>query len=163
MRVILDKDKLAESGIDFLGVANNIRANNQEYSSGSFNNGDEEFIVKTGSFLKTEADLLNLIVGVHRGSPIYLKQVGKVIDGPELPSSYVSFGYAQASGEKREQYYSEYPAVTLSVSKRKGADAMKISEKIMAKVERVKETILPDDVHVEVSRNYGENCIPKSI
>ena len=161
MRVILDKDKMAESGIGFLGIANNIKANNQEYSSGSFNYNDEEFTVKSGAFLETTDDLLNLIVGVYKGRPIYLKQVAEVIDGPELPKSYVSFGYAKAAGKKKENYYSEYPAVTISVAKRKGADAMKISEKILEKIDVLKETLIPDDVHIATTRNYGETASEK--
>jgi len=161
MRVILDKDKLAESGIDFMGVAQNIQANNMEYSSGSFNNRDEEFIVRSGTFLETEEDLLNLIVGVNQGRPVYLKQVGSVVDGPQNPKSYVSFGYAKASGEKMQEHFSEYPAVTISVSKRKGADAMKISEKIIDRIESLEETLIPGDVEVEITRNYGETASHK--
>lgn len=161
MRVIVDKDKLAESGLDFLGVAKFISANNQEYSSGKFNSNDEEFTVKSGTFIETEDDLLNLIVGVSNGRPIYLKQVAEVKDGPELPKSYVSFGYAKSAGEKWNSHFSEYPAVTISIAKRKGADAMKISETIMQKVEVLKETLIPNDVHVEITRNYGETASHK--
>jgi multidrug efflux pump subunit AcrB len=56
---------------------------------------------------------------------------------------------------------SEYPAVTISVGKVKGADAMKISEKILKKVEHLKTTIIPNDVHVEITRNYGETAADK--
>lgn len=161
MRVIVDKDKLAESGLDFLGIAKFISANNQEYSAGKFNSNDEEFTVKSGTFIESEEDLLNLIVGVSNGHPIYLKQVAEVKDGPELPKSYVSFGYAKSAGEKWKNNFSEYPAVTISVAKRKGADAMKISETIMQKVEVLKETLIPDDVHVEITRNYGETASHK--
>lgn len=161
MRVVIDKEKLAESGLEFLGVANYISANNQEYSSGKFNSNDEEFTVKSGTFIETEEDLLNLIVGTYKGRPIYLKQVAKVIDGPEIPKSYVSFGYAKSAGEKRAQYFSEYPAITISIAKRKGADAMKISDLIMDKVDVLEETLIPNDVHVEVTRNYGETASHK--
>ncbi len=161
MRVVLDKDKMAESGIDILGVAKNITANNQEYSSGNFNYNDEEFTVKSGTFLKTPDDLLNLIVGVYKGRPIYLKQVAEVVDGPEIPKTYVSFGYAKASGEKMEKHFSEYPAVTISVAKRKGADAMKIAEKIIKKTDILKENLIPNDVNIEITRNYGETASHK--
>lgn len=161
MRVTLDKDKLAESGIDFMTVAGNIQANNKEYSSGTFSNRDESFVVKTGSFIETSDDLRNLIIGVNRGRPVYLKQVGSVEDGPENPKSYVSFGYAKASGDKMEEFYSEYPAVTIAISKRQGADAMKISEKILERVEGLREQIIPNEVHLEVTRNYGETASHK--
>ena len=60
-----------------------------------------------------------------------------------------------------ETYTSEYPAVTISIGKRKGADAMKISEKILGKVEHLKQNLIPDDVHMTVTRNYGETASHK--
>ncbi|MCB5984830.1 efflux RND transporter permease subunit, partial [Flavobacterium psychrophilum] len=92
--------------------------------------------------------------------PVYLKQVASIQDGPATPSSYVSFGYGKAN-EKFETSKSEYPAVTISIGKVKGADAMKISEKILERVEQLKKTIITDDVHVEVTRNYGETASDK--
>ncbi|HHC79733.1 MAG TPA: efflux RND transporter permease subunit, partial [Flavobacteriia bacterium] len=56
---------------------------------------------------------------------------------------------------------SEYPAVTVSVAKVKGADAMKIAEKIITKIGRLKQHLIPDDVHVEITRNYGETASHK--
>ncbi len=161
MRVILDKEKMAESGIDFLGISQNIQANNQEYSSGSFNHNDEAFSVKSGTFLSSSEDLENLIVGVYKNRPVYLKQVASVTDGPELPKSYVSFGYARAAGSKKEQFYSEYPAVTLSIAKRKGSDAMKIAQRVLDKIEILKENVIPNNVFIEVTRNYGETASHK--
>jgi multidrug efflux pump subunit AcrB len=63
--------------------------------------------------------------------------------------------------ENGKKFKSEYPAVTLSVSKVKGADAMKISEQILDKVNELKKTLIPNDVHVEVTRNYGETASHK--
>lgn len=160
LRVILDKDKLSASGLDFLSVSEMIKANNQQLSAGKFNNNDTEFIVNTGKFLETVEDVENLVVGVQQNQPIYLKQIANIVDGPELPNNYVSFGYGQAS-EEAATYKSEYPAVTISVAKRKGADAKTISDIIIDKVEHLKKTLIPEDVHVEVTRNYGETASQK--
>ncbi|WP_318343415.1 efflux RND transporter permease subunit [Flagellimonas baculiformis] len=160
LRIVVDKDKMAESGIDLLAVAQMIKANNQQMDSGSFLNNDTEFHIATGKFLETKEDLENLIVGTKQGQPIYLKQVATVLDGPELPKNYVSLGFGAAS-EKSLEYQSEYPAVTLSIAKRKGADAMKIADVVLEKVEHLKKNLIPDDVHVEVTRNYGETASQK--
>ncbi|EAR01816.1 efflux RND transporter permease subunit [Maribacter sp. HTCC2170] len=160
LRVVLDKEKMAESGLDFLSVAQMIKANNQQLSGGSFDRNDTEFMVTTGEFLKSVDDVENLVVGVQQNRPIYLKQIASVQDGPELPKNYVSLGFGQAS-EKAADFKSEYPAVTISVAKRKGADAMKISDIILDKVEHLKKNLIPDDVHVEVTRNYGETASHK--
>ena len=160
LRVVLDKDKMAESGLDFLSISEMIKANNQQLSSGSFNKNDSEFIVNTGEFLKTVEDVENLVVGVQKDQPIYLHQIATVLDGPETSKDYVSLGFGNAS-EKATEFNGEYPAVTISVAKRKGADAMKISSIILDKVEHLKQSLIPDDVHVEVTRNYGETASQK--
>ena len=160
LRVILDKDKMAASGVDFLSVAKMIKTNNQQLSAGSFDKNDSEFLVTTGKFLKTAQDVENLVVGVQQNQPIYLKQIAAVVDGPELPREYVALGFGAAS-PKKETFRGEYPAVTISVAKRKGADAMKVSEIIINKIAHLKTTLLPDDVHVEVTRNYGETASQK--
>lgn len=160
LRIVLDKDKMAESGLDFLSISQMIKANNQQLSAGSFNKNDNEFLVNTGEFLKTVEDVERLVVGVQNNQPIYLHQIATVIDGPELSKDYVSLGFGQAS-DKKSTYQGEYPAVTISVAKRKGADAMKISSVILDKVEHLKQNLIPDDVHVEVTRNYGETASQK--
>src|SRR6056297_1962438 len=160
LRVVVDKDKMAESGIDMLAVAQMIKVNNQQMDSGNFLSNDTEFHISTGNFLETKEDLENLIVGTKQGQPIYLKQISKVLDGPELPKNYVSLGFGAAS-EKAETYKSEYPAVTISIAKRKGADAMKIADVVLEKVDHLKTTLIPDEVKVEVTRNYGQTASQK--
>ena len=160
LRVVLDKDKMAESGVDALGIIEMIKANNYSSQSGSFVSGDEEFLVTTGEFLSSAEDVGNLVVGVNENMPVYLNQIARVEDGPEVPASYVSFGYGMSQAIYGEAP-SNYPAVTISVAKVKGADAMKISEKILDKVSGLKRTLIPDEMHVEVSRNYGETASHK--
>lgn len=160
VRVVLDKDKLAASGLDFLSVTEMLKVSNQQLSAGSYDKNDTEFLVTTGKFLQSAEDVKNLVVGVQQNQPIYLKQVAKILDGPEIPKNYVSFGYGQASSNA-STYQSEYPAVTISVAKRKGADAMQIADVILAKVDYLRTNLIPDDVHVEVTRNYGETASQK--
>lgn len=160
-RVVLDKEKLAGLGLDFLRVAQMIKANHSQMDAGNFMANDTEFHVTTGEFLRTKNDLEQLVVGTNASQPIYLKQVAQVLDGPELPKNYVSFGFGAASGEQLEKFPSEYPAVTISVAKRKGADAMKIADVVLEKVEHLKKTLLTDGVQVAVTRNYGETASQK--
>lgn len=160
LKVILDKDKMAESNVDALGVMQMIQANNGSSQSGSFSSNDQEFLLTTGQFLSSQEDVENLVVGTSQNMPVYLKQIAKVEDGAASPSNYVSFGYAN-NVENAKKFKDEYPASTISISKVKGADAMKISEQILEKVEQLKKTIIPNDVHVEVTRNYGETASHK--
>ncbi|MBD3749841.1 MAG: efflux RND transporter permease subunit [Sphingobacteriales bacterium] len=160
LKVVLDKDKMAENGVDPLNIMQMIQANNSSSQSGDFVNDDQEYLVTTGEFLSTSEDVGNLVVGVNQNMPVYLKQVAKIEDGPASPSSYVSFGYGKANPQFKDSN-SEYPAVTISIGKVKGADAMKISEKILTKIEQLKKTLIPNNVHVSVTRNYGETASDK--
>ncbi len=160
LQVILNRELMANYHIDVLSIAQKIQASNQQMGSGSFNNNDNQFLVKTGNFIENAEELSNLVVGVNSGSPVYLKQVAEVLDGPEIPSQYVSFGYGKVN-DKHAAFKGEYPAVTLSVAKRRGADAMKIADQILNKLELLKKDLIPSDVHVEVTRNYGATASDK--
>ncbi|HMR16508.1 MAG TPA: efflux RND transporter permease subunit, partial [Mariniflexile sp.] len=160
LKVVLDKDKMAGNNVDALGIMQMVQANNSSSQSGSFVNNDTEYLITTGRFLETKEDVENLVVGVNKNMPVYLKQVANIEDGPASAKSYVAFGFGQTH-EAYKDFKSEYPAVTISVSKVKGADAMKISEKIITHIDKLKSTLIPNDVHVEVTRNYGETASDK--
>ncbi|TDO01347.1 efflux RND transporter permease subunit [Sunxiuqinia elliptica] len=160
IRVVLDNEQLAGFHVDALSIAQKIQLANSQFNAGAFNQNDEEFLVEAGEFLKTSDDVANLVVGIHNGSPVYLKQVSQVIDGPEEPANYVSFGYGQIN-EQKEAFPGDYSAVTISVAKRRGADAMKVSDEILAKIDILEESLIPADVHVDVTRNYGETASHK--
>ena len=160
IKIILDKNKLATRKLNVLSIAENIKASNSQLTAGHIVKSDSEFLVSTGKFLQSKKDVEQLIIGTDNQQPIYLKEVATILDGPEVPKNYVSFGFGGAS-EQKEIHPSEYPAVTLSIAKRKGADAMKISDIILNKVEHLKTTLIPNDVHVEITRNYGETASQK--
>lgn len=160
LKVVLDKDKMAENGVDALSIMQMIQANNGSMQSGSFVQHDQEFLLTTGQFLATKEDMENLVVGVHQQMPVYLKQVAQINDAAGTAKSYVSFGYSK-NNENFESNPSEYPAVTLSIAKVQGADAMQISEQILKRVEKLQDNLIPKDVKVEVTRNYGETASHK--
>ncbi|MFC2109066.1 efflux RND transporter permease subunit [Bacteroidota bacterium] len=160
LQVVIDKAKLAETGLDILAVQQMILASHVQMSAGNFLSNDTEFSIKTGHFLGSATDVENLIIGTQQEQAVYLKQVAKVVDGGESPKSYVSLGFGEAS-EEQSTFPSEYTAVTVSVAKRKGADAMKISDAILAKVSELKKTLVTDAINIEITRNYGETASQK--
>lgn len=160
LRVVLDKDKMAESGVDALGMMQMLQANNSSSQSGSIVQNDEEYLISTGQFLSSKEDVENLVVGVSGNLPVYLKQVARVDEGPGVSTNYVSFGYSK-SNAGFSRHPSEYPAVTLSIAKVKGTDAMKISKQILGKVEQLKKNLIPEEITVDVTRNYGETASHK--
>ncbi|GAB2832162.1 efflux RND transporter permease subunit [Ferruginibacter profundus] len=161
VKVLLDKNKMAENHIDFLSISKQIQGSNMQMQSGNLLQQDTAFAVETGNFLNNADDVANLVVGINQQQPVYLKQVAKVEDGPETSHQYVLFGYGKADTSKANAFKSNYPAVTLSVAKKKGADAMKLAEQIINKVEHLKKELLPGDVQLTISRNYGQTASDK--
>jgi multidrug efflux pump subunit AcrB len=161
VKVIMDKDKMAENHLDFLTVSRNIQANNAQLTSGTLLKNDSGFAVQTGNFLNTADDVASLIVGTHGGQPVYLKQLARMEEGPETPDRYVQFGYGKADTSLQNKFHAVYPAVTLAVAKKKGADAMHLAEKILSKLDHLKPELLPSDVQVSVTRNYGDTASKK--
>ncbi|MFV0375689.1 MAG: efflux RND transporter permease subunit, partial [Mangrovibacterium sp.] len=160
VRVVLNNEKMSAAQIDALMIAQQIQLANGQFHAGAFSKNDKEYLVEAGDFLKTTEDVENLVVGVRNGKPVYLKQLAEILDGPEEPIQYVQFGYAKTDVEKAS-HPGEYPAVTISVAKRRGADAMHVSDKILEKLEVLKKDLIPADVNVTVTRNYGETASHK--
>ncbi len=161
VKVMLDKDKMAQSKLDFGAIAQSLQANNAQMQSGNIVTGDMVYSVQTGNFFANVAEVKNLIVGTNDNQPVYLYQIAEVEDGPEVPKQYVSFGYGAASGDKKAGMPDDYSAVTISIAKKKGADAMKLAEVVIDKVDHLKKDVITKDLNVEVSRNYGETASHK--
>lgn len=160
VRVLLDKDKMAQYHLEFAAVARMIPGGNAQVEAGTLLNRDTAFLVEAGDFLKDAGEVANLVVGIDKQEPVYLRQIARVIDGPAVPSQYAFFAYGK-SDTLQKGYRSLYPAVTLAIAKRKGADAMRLSEEILRKTEYLKKQLIPSDVQLTVTRNYGETASEK--
>jgi multidrug efflux pump subunit AcrB len=166
VRIVLDPKQLRAFNVDPLQIAQQIQAANQNLTVGNFQSLNNDYIVDTGEFLRNVEDVANLVVGVYGNNPVYLKNVADIEDGPEEIGNYVFFGYGPAGGDDNVAAANglltqEYPAVTISVAKRKGADAMQVAEKILTKVEVLKGRLIPANIHVSETRNYGQTASEK--
>ena len=161
VRVILDKDKMAESKVDFGTISQALQANNVQMQSGNIINGDKVYSVQTGNFFANRDEVKNMIVGTNDNQPVYLYQIANVEDGPETPKQYVSFSYGAAEAKEKANMPDDYSAITISIAKKKGADAMKLAETVINKVDQLKENVITNDIHVDVTRNYGETASHK--
>jgi multidrug efflux pump subunit AcrB len=159
--VTLDKDKMAQHHVDFLSIARQIQGSDARMQAGNLIKHDTTFSVVAGNFLSSADEVGSLIIGANNGQPVYLKQVANVEEGAEKPSQYVFYGYGQHDPVEAEKFKSEYPAVTLSIAKKKGADAMQLSGRIVTKVEHLKRELIPDGVQLTETRNYGETASEK--
>ena len=159
IRVLLDPIKLAARNLSPAGLAPMIQQANRQYASGGVTSQNREIVVETGAFLDSAEAVAHVVVGVADGKPVYLKDVAEIVDGAEEPSDYVFFGNGRA--EAAEGWIEE-PAVTLSIAKRPGSNAISVAEDVLAKVEALKGRIIPDDVTVSITRHYGETAAEKS-
>ncbi|MBZ5707364.1 MAG: efflux RND transporter permease subunit [Acidobacteriia bacterium] len=161
LRVVLDTERLAAYGLTPSAVAAQLQNANSRGQAGSFARDNREFQVEAGSFFTRVEDLQQVVVGVHSGRPVYLRDVvEKLEDGPAEPDTYVMF--ANARGGTGQAVGEEYPAVTITLAKRKGTNATIISERVLGKVDALRGYVLPNDLNVTVARNYGETAKDKS-
>jgi multidrug efflux pump subunit AcrB len=162
VRVELDPSRLTSYQIDPSHVARTLRAANQQTRAGSFPAGNQEILVETGGFLRNAAEVAAVVVGSHRGQLVYLRDIAAVIDGAEEPEHYVLFGYGAGSGRTPGEADAEEPAVTLAVAKRKGTNAVRVVAEVMRKVELLRGNLIPDNLEVTVTRDYGRTATEKS-
>ncbi len=162
VQVLFDPVRLASVGIDLEQAAAMIQASNQEANAGSYPSRQGQVTVHVGGFLKTVEDLQRVVLGIHSGRPIYLQDVATVLDGPAEPNQYVYFGTGPAAEEKAIKTQGRFPAITLTVAKRKGTNAIAVAEKVLHRIEDARGSIIPDNMHMTVTRHYGETAKEKS-
>jgi len=165
--VELDPVRMAALNVDGEQVAAMICAANMENQAGSFPSSKGQVLVQTGGFFKSTEDVNQLVVSVHENKPVYLKDIASVTDGPREPAQYSFFGPGPAAEEKGILLKTPpdkgiYPAVTLTVAKRKGTNAITVANNILSRVEEVKGSVIPDNIHTTITRHYGETAKEKS-
>ena len=159
IRIDLDPLRLRAYNTSAQNILGALQKANFFIPSGKFPSGNKEFIVETGGFLKDKEDVGNIIVGTQNGRPTYLRDVSHITDGAEEPSNYVFMGFGPASKNKDA---GQYEAVTISIAKKKGTNATHIAERAFHKIETLKNGLIPSDVEITNTRNYGETAKEKS-
>ena len=158
LRVLLDPAKLAARNLSPAVLAPLLRQANRQFRSGELVANNQSVRVETGGFLHSAEDAGNVVVGVFGGKPVYLREVADIVDGAEEPSNYVFFGAGAATSASSEAE----PAVTLSIAKRPGANAISVAQAVLRKVDALKGTVIPADITVSITRHYGETAAEKS-
>ena len=145
-----------------MAIVGHLQAANASVQAGTFSENNQEVRVDAGNLFTRREDLESVVVGVVRGRPVYLRDVAdKIVDGAAEPSDYVVYGTTNA-GAGAQQGARQYPAVTITVAKRKGTNATDISNAVLKRVHEMRGVIIPNDVTVTTTRNYGETAKNKS-
>ncbi|BHH82651.1 efflux RND transporter permease subunit [Desulforhopalus sp. 52FAK] len=154
LSIQFDPIALAARNLTVNDLAGKVQAVNSQIYSGDLKSLNQNIQLQTGTFLESVTEVGRIVVGVYGGKPVYLSDVAAIADGPEEPSNYVLYG--DKSGG--------YPAaaVTISVAKRPGANAVSVVDDVTKKIEVLKGRVIPTDITVSITRNYGATASEKS-
>ena len=153
VRVLLDPEKLAARNLSVSELRNALLMTNNATQAGALIGADGYIPVQAGQFFSSGRELAELVVGVTNGKPVYLQDVATIEDGSADNSHYVTY----ADGA-----HAASPAVTLAIGKKPGQNAVDITREILDRLQTLKGTLIPADVEVSVTRNYGETANDKA-
>ena len=154
--VELDPARMAGSNITVADLRGTLLSANLGLPIGDLLQANRAVAIESGPFLENAREVAGLVTGVRDGKPVFLRDVATVRDGPPPPARYVWYGSAGKGA-------AEFPAVTLTVTKKPGTNAIDVANAIMQRVESLKNTVIPADVQVAETRNYGATANDKAI
>ena len=156
IRIEVLPEKLTGFGVTLEQVANAVTAANSEQASGSMEQGATAFRVYSGDFLRSAEEVGALVVAVQEGRPIYLRDLAEIVDGPSELESMVAY-----YGTGDEGPADGVPAVTIAIAKKEGSNGVTVANAILAKLETLKGRLIPDNIQVAVTRDYGKTANDK--
>ena len=168
VHVWLDPVRLRERGVDVLGLQQMLAAANFGMPSGTVVDtggagGSARMLsVETGEFLKNADEIGSLVVGVSQGKPVYLREVARIEAGAQQPQRYVWYTPGAASEAGAPAAGQVFPAVTITVTKKPGENAVDVSRAARARVDALRNTVIPAGVETTVTRDYGETAAEKA-
>ena len=154
--VRIDPARMAGSGATVNDLRNALQSANLGLPVGELLAGNKSVAIEAGPFLAQAREVADLVVGVHAGKPVFMKDVADIEDGPRPSSNYVWHGLTQKDGG------GEYPAVTLTITKKPGENAIDVANAVMRRVEQLRNTVIPQEVQVAETRNYGATANDKA-
>ena len=156
VRVEIDPQRMAGFGITVQDLRMALQSANMGLSVGELITGNKSISIEAGPYLAQASDVAELVVGVQSGRPVFLKDVAKLEEGPMPATRYVTHGLGQAAGG------GEYPAVTLTITKKPGENAIDVANAVTERVAALRGTVIPDEVEVAETRNYGATANDKA-
>jgi multidrug efflux pump subunit AcrB len=153
IRVDLDPARLAAAGVTPGEVAMALEGANARLEAGEFASGGRSYRVQVGAALGSARDVAGVVVSSRRGTPVYLRNVADVREDFGERTTYVTHAVGDSGATS---------AVTITVAKRKGANATIVAHQVLERVEQARERVIPAGVTVTETRNYGETAREKA-
>ncbi|MCP4127110.1 MAG: efflux RND transporter permease subunit, partial [Gammaproteobacteria bacterium] len=160
--VLLDPQALAGYNIHLNDLQLALTAANTVRENLSLTRDNREILVQAGTFLSDAEQVGNLVVGVHNGSPVFLRDVATIAHGPDQPSQYVWIGSGPASTNKLLSASGNLPAVTIAIAKKPGTNAVDIANAVIKRFQQLEGIFIPEGVHTSITRNYGATADAKA-
>lgn len=154
VNIALDPVRMAAANVTVADMRRALQSANLGAPLGEVVNANQAIAIEVGNYLVDANDVAELVVGLHAGHPVYLAEVAEVTNGPLPAERFVWYGEAGNTAE--------YPAVTLSVTKKPGQNAVTVSDAVIKQIESLKNVLIPADMEVKVTRNYGETANEKA-
>jgi len=158
VNVQFDSAKLASYHLSPTSLAQQIQGSNDRNTPVEFAATDDEKSLQVGSYLNSVDDVRNIVVNAEGGRPVFLRDVASVSEGPSDPDDYVLY----APGTAVQNPSVELPAVTITIAKRSGTNATVIAKNIQKRLNEMRGTLIPSDLNIVITRNYGETANEKS-
>jgi multidrug efflux pump subunit AcrB len=163
--VALDPTRLRERGVDVVRLKGTLAAANLGMPSGAvldtLGAAAQMLTVETGEYLRTADDVGDLVVGVNAGRPVYLREVARIEAGAAQPKAYV-WHTPGVAGAAAAAAGSVHPALTIAVTKKPGQNAVDVARSARDRLHELRNTVLPPDVQLTISRDYGETAAEKA-
>jgi multidrug efflux pump subunit AcrB len=158
IQVQLDLQALAARQTSVMNVVDALAVSNQLSRHGEVSLGQQTIVIESGDVIRDLQALNNIVVNVINGKMVMLKDIAQISDGPSEPESYQWLEFASAANTALQD---KYPMVTISVAKQKGSNAVTVADDVLAKMAELKTQLLPEQVHYEYLRNYGQTANEK--
>ena len=152
----MDPGRMRAAAVTVADLRRALVSANMGATLGDTIGNNKSISIESGPFLESAEDVATLVVGVHEGKPVFLQDVAEVKDGAVSAQRYVWHGIAGAGG-------GEYPAVTLAVTKKPGQNAVTVAEQVIERVDALKNAVIPADVEIALTRNYGATANDKAL
>ncbi len=153
--VEMDPTRMAGMGVTVADLRQALQSANQGLPVGELLRGNQALALEAGPFLRDAQEVGELVVGVRAGKPVFLREVAQVRDGAPPSTQYVWHGTAG-------QDAAEHPAVTIAVTKKPGENAIDVANAVQSRVAQLQGTVIPADVQVVTTRNYGATADEKA-
>jgi multidrug efflux pump subunit AcrB len=159
VRVELDPARLAGTGLTVADLRQALQGASQSTPVGELLGGDRSITIDAGVFLRDAEEVSQLVVGSQKGRPVFLRDVAEVRYGPLPATRYVWHGIADKGDDKSS---AEYPAVTLTITKKPGENAIDVANAVIQRMETLRNTLIPQGMEVAETRNYGVTANDKA-